>query len=316
MELDKTRLMREIIALRVGAAARDPALLEQLGPQLRRLCEITDQDPPRQIVLKLRSTIERVLSDRLELRIILLAVLGLHPEAPYDAPPMRLRWAAGKLHLGCERTAYRRANEAIRVFAHLAAATAQASPETAWPGFTLKSFRGEITLIGDRPKFIQRREIVVTAEELPTIPGAFAILEPPPGYEPTTFDITVTIGGTRWYDIRRRGCKVEYWVKPWRTLRHGETHVFEVEFSLPDGRLVAPHNILTPLTTAHASEMVVTFDPTHLPAKVWRVNGVMRVDVDHCPSDNPDRLDPSGRIRAAFPRMQQGWSYGIAWSWA
>lgn len=314
MELDPTTVVRDIEALRVGLAARDSALLDRLGVQLRKVCGITDQDSPPQIVAKLGKTIERVLGDHRELRITLLAVLGLHPEARQANPRMRLEWAADKLHIGCLRTAYRRATEAISLFAHQAVATALESSEAIHPGFILKSFWSNTSFTRDRPRFIQRREITVTADVLPVVPCAFAFLDPPAGYEPR-FDIKVTLGGTRWYDIRRRGCKVEYWVKPWHLLRRGETYVFEVDYSLPDGLLMAPHSILTPLTGANRLEMLLTFDPTHLPARVWRVNRVTRPEVDLCPSDNADRLDPSGRFHATFSSLQQGWCYGAAWSW-
>lgn len=314
MEFDEAALIGEIESLRAGAAARDPSLLDRLGPQLRQVCGISDQDPPRQKAAKLRGTIEVMLDDRPALRIPLLAILGLHPEAQQETPGKRLDSVTGEIHVG-QRTAYRRAEEATAVFARLATAEAQASSIAAQLGFTLISFGGEIVFTEDRPKFLERRRILVTAEKLPAIPCAFAILEPPPGHAAPSLEIEVTHGGIKCCDIQRLGGAVKYLVKLWRPLRRGETFEFTVEFSLPDGRLMAPYYVLTPLTAVRAADMSVIFDPTHLPTKVRRVNGVLPTEVDHWPPDNPDRLDPSGRIDATYPMMQQGWSYGIAWSW-
>jgi hypothetical protein len=314
VQLDKSTLVDEIMALWKGPAARDPSRLEQLGPQLRHACGITDQDTPRQMGPKLRGAIEQMLDDRPELKISLLARLGLHPGALHKTPGRRLDWAASQIGYSA-RTTGRRAETARDAFAQLAAATANVSPMAAHPGFILRSFRGDLILTGDRPRFVERREITVTVEELPAIPAAFAILLPAPGYEPT-FDIAVTSGGTECYDIQRRMRAVRYLVRPYRPLMRGETHGFEVELSLPDWCLLASHYVLAPRTKIHSSDVSVVFNPIHLPDSVWRVNGALPGEVDHCPPDGPDQLDPSGRLCASFRSIEQGCHYGIAWSWA
>jgi hypothetical protein len=313
VEFDEAALIDEIESLRVGAAARDPSLLEQLGPQLRQACRITEQDPPRRKAAKLRGTIELLLDDRPALRIPLLAILGLHPKAQQETPGKRLDSVIGEIHVGL-RTAYRRADEAISVFAHLAAADARAASMAAQLGFTLISFRGTLVFTGDQPSFVEQRRIRVTTEELTAIPGAFAIREPPPGQEPS-LAIEVTSGGIRCDEIQFLGSAVKYLVKLWRPLVRGETFEYTVKFSFQDGRLMAPFYVLSPLTVVGTADMSATFDPNHLPARVRRVNGVLPTEVEHWPPDNPDRLDPSGRIDAAFLTMQQGWCYGLAWSW-
>lgn len=314
MEFDEAALIGEIESLRVGAAARDPSLLAQLGPQLRQICGITEQDPPRWKAAKLRSSIDLLLDDRPALRIPLLAILGLHEKAENETPGKRLDSILGEMRVG-KRTAYRRVDQAIEVFAHLAATNARASSMAAQLGFTLISFHSEVVFTGDRPSLVERRQILVTAEELTAIPGAFAIRDPSPEDRPS-IEIEVIGGGViRCDDVQFLSSAVKYLVKLWRPLRRGDTFEFTVKFSLPDGKLMAPFYVLCPLTVVRSADMSVTFDPAHLPTRVRRVNGVLPTEVEHWPADNPDRLDPSGRIDAAFLLLQQGWCYGIAWSW-
>jgi hypothetical protein len=309
VEFDDRALRKELQALCKGSAARKST--PRLGPQLRRVCGITDRHQVGQIRQLLQETVQRLLDESAE-QTTLFAAFALLPELKADTLGGRLRKLAKDLHVSV-RTLERHRELAIDAFVAAAAAEARTTAQAGDVGYVVDDFDGTLDLTGGLAKFIERRKIRMTQRS--DVVNCLCRPPKPEGTEGLGVKIVLVSGGVGIKSIHRAGGgTVGYSVQLPRTLERGEVHEFEVAKELPLGHPVDPHYVIKPMTPFEACSIGVVFDPGAQPARVWRVDGTPPMEVDVPPPDNELLvIDPSGRVRVSFRVIAQGRAYGIAW---
>lgn len=200
MEISAEALREELKTLRKGRGVHTPRIDEQIGPQLRAVCEIDPTDGPGVIRDKLISrlgALAKSLPDDYALAVT--AALGIHPDAQDPFLNLRIEWVARRIQRD-DRTARRRVDDAINRLAEAAARKA-AAPTAAvaevkrdlW--YTEESTVG-LRLDGTEPLMIERRLMVAESDDIRQLELGVTIPRGEDGrmaYEP---NIEVLYGGT------------------------------------------------------------------------------------------------------------------------
>lgn len=114
MSTDETsRLRDELARLRRGRGLDATDITTRVGPRLRQLCGIAEDDTPvavrRKLIMRIDDSSRFLPAD---LRLVVLAALGLHPEASGEFLDRRITWLAHRLHRD-SRTVRRRVDQAF-----------------------------------------------------------------------------------------------------------------------------------------------------------------------------------------------------------
>jgi hypothetical protein len=313
--IDAAALRAELKRLRRGYALRHPDLTDRLGPQARAAFGIEAGDPVPVVRRKAFACVSRILASDIALMTAALAALALHPEADQKRLTDRETWLAGRLHCDA-RTARRRVSQALDRFVdrlleaeHAASLPAPASDD----GFVVRTLWSTLRLDTARPQLHEKREIVVTGDRLETVAGSMTVPRPDGG-PANELSVRVDAGGELSGVRPVSGEHFEFTILLPRVLRHGETHVYELTFAIPDGQPMRPHYVFQPLVHCERFELAVHFRPTAIPREVWLINGVAPRLLDAGPAV-PARLQPSaqGTVRQSFSGLRQGLAYGVGW---
>jgi hypothetical protein len=314
MDVDAEALKEEVRLLCRRLAARNPSLWLRVGPQLRRISGITEQDTPGQIRSKLAKAIERSMADHTEEMETLQTALGLHPLAAQYALDRRLDSLAKRRHLAL-RTMHRRLDEAIDLFVRTAQAAARDSSAAGDLGYIVDNFDSTFAVVGERARIVERRKIRSTREDLRVVRCLLGVPRPPQGEDEPGFTVELVHGGLHCI-VHREGGAVACDIELREPLDEGQMHEFEIAYEVPSS-LLGPFYVVQPATPFGTVSMVVRFDPRRVPTRVWQVEGAMPSDVEGrtCTADGPALApDPSAQVRATFHKVREGRCYGVAWT--
>lgn len=309
-------LDQELTAFCKGKGARGDSVVERMGSQLRSVCGISVLDKDGTARRKLWRWFDSMTREyAAERRTILSVRLGVHPEADYDTLGRRDGWLAERLHCG-KRTVQRRADEALKHLARDAAAVGRAAAAAAEVGYVVEALKVEVVFDGNQIKVIGYRKIRATRIRLDVICWRFGLPRSPLVLEQELdLDIKVVEGGRLLGYERHRGegdvivCRLE----PRKPIQKDETYEFKVVYVLPSEQPM-PHYVVQPATAFESFDLRVRFDPSQLPSRVWRVDGVGHREIDVCPSsERVLTLGPSGELEVSFHEFDRGGSYGLAW---
>lgn len=323
MKFDPSGMYLELKRLRQREGVRASSVRARIGPQLERLCGITDLDTEASVRGKLTRKIDYLIRDYAsERQLILRVTLGMHDDAPHAALDRRLEWLAPKLSL-TKRTLQRRVEGELKLLVTDAVADARESMAAADLGYAIEELDTKIKFVGDRPTVVRRLRIRAVDECLETIHCGFGVPQPPPGQakEPE-FDIVVrgaAVRAGRIHDSRRErrpaGDVIVYNIEPDPPIEKGERCEFEVEIKFPPGQPMEPHYVLQRKTVVEFLRVKVEFDPSHPPVHVWRVNRAQHREIDgYTPERQVVHLDSSCAVEGLFHDLSDG-SYGFAWEW-
>lgn len=317
MDISPELLAAELRYLLRRRAVHQPDLIRRIGPQLRQLSGIGDETRPVDARRRLRETVDSLLRDEgSETRLILLAALGLHPEAEQRTLQERQRWLARELRLH-ERTVRRRILEAVGTLARLAA---QDDPDDqltvdAW---RIRSVQAVLRLDGHGPELTEERNVLVTRDGIGEIVTRFSLPRPRPGargaHEVLT---TITHGGRLRREERLSDEHFRYVIELPRRYRRGETLRYGIRFTIPPDQAMVPHYALVPLLTVESLDLIIQFDRERLPQAVWRLDGVAPRMLDNPPTGPDDSLHPDrfGGLEVSFRELRQGFGYGACWQY-
>lgn len=311
-----TVVEQELNHLRRGRGALGTSVAQRIGPALREICGIVEQDDPsamgRKLTLRLTETATRLPED---LRIVAMVGLGLHPDADQRFLDDRLEWLAQRWKCG-ERTVVRRLNEAIHHLAQeLVREEQRGLPKADPDGWYVESFKALLRMDVDPPEALEDRIAVATVDGLTELATSISVPRHPDDKSEThQIDVELVYGG-----------RLELREQPYETyfrnvialpapLNIGEQHKYAMRVRLPGGQPMAPHYVHVPLRRSDHFELRIRFDPARLPRMVWRLTEVATAVIYE---DKPtsDILEPDcfGEIQCEFRNLRQGFGYGLRW---
>jgi hypothetical protein len=305
-------LVNELKVLRKGRGLYTSRIAERVGPAIRDVSGVADDDAPGTIRHKVTDWLER-LADELpaDLRIALLAAFAIGPEVRLPLYQDRVTWTATYLDRD-PRTVRRRIDEAIDHVAQLA--TAGPLPPragTAETGWHTAELRMMLVLDRVRPEAVEQRRIVSDQDDLTeldlAVTRAMASTDP-------ALEVDVFYGGT----LADRGMESSerraFALELPRSLARGESHDFAVHYRLSGEEAMRPHVVCVPKRPCTLFDLRVRFDRARPPARVWLLRGVFQRDIsDPVRRGDTPEVDEAGEIHLAFHDLTPGLAYGVRW---
>jgi hypothetical protein len=315
--VDSDKLAQELGQLRKGAAMRHPRLADRLGPQTKLVFEITDRDNVAIVRQKIDKRVRSLLTPHGdELLIAALAALALLDQASQPRLIDRQRWLATTRYFDV-RTARRRIDQAFALLVDAITET-ELRRTTSHPvedGWSVLRFGATWRLDTPGPQLHEVRTISVTADTLDTVVCRLSVPPAGAGTAPPDIQAEVRGGGELVSAKRLSASHFEFTLALPKQLRRGDTHEYDIVFTLPDGHPMRPHYIYNPLSACDEFDLTVHFDPAARPTRLWRLSGLpLRVVDDEGADDDLLPLPPDARVVLAFRQLRQGFAYGVKWS--
>jgi len=302
-------LAEEIKVVRRGPGLHHRTVADRVGPELRRVCDITERDTLSVVRTKLIDRLDRAANELPnELATAVRAALGIHPETERMLQLQeRIDWLAHELRRDV-RTARRRVDEAS---GRLAEVLVAGSAARRGPGWYVTDFYAAAMLDRPDPLTIERREIVADRDGLDEITLAFSLRDTG---SPTDLNLRVLYGGQLAEAEAASGSRMRIALRLPRPLRQDERHEYAVMITLPP-TLAMQHYAYTPSTRCDRFHLRVRFDPERAPKRIWRVADAFHRDLDERSLDG-EKLhpDPCGDLQTSFVDLLPGYGYGVQWA--
>jgi len=303
-------LHAELARLRKGRGVQSPDIAGLAGPALRGLCAIQDRDPAPVVRGKLAARL-RSLAGALppDLELAALAALGLHPDAQHALLSRRLLWLSERIGRD-ERTARRRADQAVARLAELAAHLA--SPDIA-DGWTVRNFTADVRFGATGYEVAENRVIVAAHDGLSRVVASLSLPPHGRGDSPEP-EVELVRGGVITATERSSASHFRYVIDLPAALREGEEHEYLLRIRVADARSVRPYYVFTPRRRCDRFDLTVRFPRDRPPHAVYPVDKAhIRVLDDGVPTGDPIPADRSGKVETRFSELVPGLCYGLRW---
>lgn len=307
-------LLAELKTLRRGRGVQTPRIDTQVGPALRALCGIADDDVPatirQKLIVKLTELIGELPRD---LGRIVATALGLDNNEQKFLQERISAVAAAEQREA--RTIRRRVDDG---FARLVEAALRPRPNgrpaRSGRGWHVERFTTILRLDTGTPEAFESRRIVAERDGLDRIEMTWS-LPKVPGATPGHDVLMEPYFGAVLVDKQRRTeSRFAFTLQLPQTLSIGDRHDFGMMMRLPPGQLMRSHYVFVPERLCEVFELRVRFDPKHLPSQIWRVTEVFHRDIDEQqPGEDVLVPDGVGEISVAFDDMIDGRGYGVQW---
>jgi hypothetical protein len=295
----------ELLEIPRGRGMQAEEVTERIGPGLRAACGVTAADSAALVRRKVgRRLIE--LCERLpvDLKVSVLAGLGLHPLANQQFLQDRMTWAARQINRDHPRAAARRMRVAFRILAEQLD-EAVASPAL-YDGWHTSSLRALLRMDVDPPQLVEDRVIVASAEHLDEISIRLSAAE--------SVQATALFGGEITRSEQIAPSHHMFALRLPRPLHAGERHEYSTRFTGVPRAVMPPFYVLTPLQPCERFTVRVRFGGD-VPKRIWRVNGIPARAIDNFePPDDMLEPDQFGEVSLEFAGLHQGLSYGMHWA--
>lgn len=312
-------LLAELIRLRRGFGLASVNLRGRLGPRLKGLCRIADEDGDRVIRTKVLAVIRRLdaaLSD--EDRMIVHTALGATREIQHRRLGDRVDIIAQRFVVA-ERTARRAVDRAFQRLAEEGAtlleqpaAETDDDPETGW---YVQHVDTIVRMDRELPEIIESRQISSVRPGLKTIAIRYSL---PPSDSDTSGEHALQVDisfGAKIVDVRLEGgTHYRYLLELPLALEPGQQHEYGIVLRPPSVGAMRTHYGLVPLVEIESFRLRVRFHPDRHPGAVWRFDRAAPRAIDGLPiSDARLSVDDVGEVAQEFDRLERGYGYGIAW---
>ena len=289
-------LVRELKSLRKGRGVHAGRIGDRIGPTLRVLCGVTEDDGPvtirEKLVARLTGLAEQLPED---MRLATVAAFGLTADVRMPLYRDRVVWAAPRIDRDV-RTVRRRVDEAIDQLAELVA-TIPLRPDRAWH---IAELHVVVTL--DRPQHEVLEQYRIVAD----YDGLYELDFTPPAFElQATPDVDVLYGGTLCVGNTARGCLS---LTPPEPLAKGDAHAFAVRYRFRRPQVLRSYVVCELEQPCELFDLRVRFTRHRLPRQVWTVREVTGPHGGH-----QQPVDRAGEIHQRFQRLLPGRSYGARW---
>ncbi|MEV4314238.1 hypothetical protein [Actinocrispum sp. NPDC049592] len=298
-------LVAELKILRRGRGVQAPGVDRQVGPNLRRLCDIGDVDGAGLVREKIRAWVTdliRPFPD--DLRLAVTTTFALNPVAQHKFHADRVAWLAQRADRDA-RTIRRRIDDALTRLAEAAVMPAHHA-EPGGEEWHLKRFSALLRLDGISPVCHEVREIVAQTDGVDEIPWSFSL----PG-SLGELDVEIVQGAVFSRIQRPSARRLLLRLQLPETLRAGQAHQFAMEVRVAPGQPMRPSFVFWPDRRCEQFDLVVRFAADQLPRAVWRVRDALQESQEI----GQDRLVPNsiGEVRARFTEPRPGRGHGIQW---
>lgn len=295
-------LVRELKSLRKGRGVFAARIGERVGPNLRVMCGITDDDLPATIRAKLVARLNE-LTDQLpqDMRLPTVAAFALSAEVRLPLYGDRLHWAAIRIDRD-PRTVRRRVDEAIDQLAELIAITPTA-PRHAWHTAELHVV---VALDRPQPEVLERYRIVADQDALHELD-----ITSPLAAARRYLEVDVFYGGR----LRDRGTMSD---RPGlalalpEPLARGEPHDFAVRFRLASPQALRSYVVHVPGRPCELFDLRLRFGRGWSPPHVWTLHDVRQSGGSY-PVGHQYAVDRAGEVHLKFRRLLPGLGYGAWW---
>ena len=312
------KLIAELKTLRKGRGVFVAQIGDRVGPALRALSGVADDANTAELRRRLGDRLERLASALPDdLRVAALVALGLHPDARLPFYQERIRWLAEYLQRD-ERTARRRADEAIEQLAEIAAAPG-APPNADLPNGADDWYVDELRcmMVLDRavPETFEYRKVTAIRDDVRELELSFT-LPRDPGVPNAPHDLVaeVVYGGTLVRLPRQSASRFSFALELPTPLKRYESAEFVLRYYLPPGQPMRPHYVLVARRRCDVFDLRVRFDRERPPRRVWQVAEAFHRDLDEGAARGQDlSLDAAGEIHLKFRNLRPALSYGAQW---
>jgi hypothetical protein len=312
------KLIAELKTLRKGRGVFVAQIGERVGPALRTLSGVPEGASTAELRRRLSERLENLASALPEdLRIAALVALGLHSEARLPFYQERIRWLAEYLQRD-ERTARRRADEAIDQLAEIAASpTAPPSAEytTGTEDWYLAELRCMVVLDRGVPESFEYRRVTAVRDDVTEVDLSFTLprdaADPNAPYAGVA---EVVYGGTLVRRPRESAGRFGFVLELPAPLKRYETAEFVVRYHLPPGQRMRPQCLVAPRRRCDVFDLRVRFDRDSPPRRVWQVSEAFHRDPDQGGVHGEAlALDAAGEIHLRFRNLKPALTYGAQW---
>ncbi|RAO16283.1 hypothetical protein MED15_03802 [Micromonospora noduli] len=312
------QLRQELLDLRRGPGLQSSPLHRRLGPRLADLCGVSPAEPESAVRAKVRATLLALSADLPgDLRRAVVLAYALDPVHDYLRLDRRTDQLARELSVQ-QRTARRRIDEAVARLVRAAVPEIPTDPTDAGPGWHLRAMNALLRLDTLTPELYEARS-VVAIRPIDELTVQFSLPRQPNDDAREHGVHADVLFGARIRELTRHnsGQYLRLTLALPRTLEPGERHDLCLHYRLPEGQPMREHYVFQPLAPCAHCTVRLRFPTGGGPATAWRLNGVPPRAVDER-TPGPDRLRPDavGEVTSAFDGLQQGYAYGIAWTFA
>jgi len=315
---ERGRIHRELVALRRGRGIRFLRIPEEVGPCLRQLSGITDQDGAQAIPLKLDRFLAGYL-DNLPADARAAVQIGLGLDSRVDQPSYVARTrSASYSHLEMsERTIRRRVDEGVDRLAELISehVTRGGTPPDRVATFPWRTLHLNVLLVLDLqiPEAFENRTIELGENGLKEIDLAVSVpsvnpRQPVNGGE--SLGVDVFRGGTL---VRRRyesSDRTGITLRLPRPMGAGDRHEVALRYRSSMG---IPHYGCTPRYPCESFDLHIRFGES-VPSEIFRIDEGFQEDARETESaGRAVRVDGAGEVHARFTDLKPGFFYGLRW---
>ncbi|RKT54077.1 hypothetical protein [Saccharothrix australiensis] len=317
MRSDAQALVDELKALRKGYGVQSGDLSARVGGMVRRVCRITDADPPPAQRAKVIATLTELVADLPDdLAGLAHAAFGLNGTADVRYEE-RLTRVADRVRRD-PRTIRRRVDDLLERLAEAALyRPAPPPPDAGSPDHPWHTAELTTAVLLDLPvvEVFEERRIVSHRERLTELDHSVTVSEPP-GAHGSVDPVAVGIDPVRGFLLGPAtpvsGNRLAFRIRLPRPLGRGEAHTFSFRLRVP--MKFAPHYVCTPRRPCDRFTLSVRFGVGRAPARIWRLDGEFPLELnDPVVPRAPLSADAAGEATATFTDLRPNLSYGIGW---
>lgn len=313
MSIGPSELANELKTLRKGRGLQAPRLADQVGPMLRALCGIGENESAASIREKLTKQL-RILASGLpeDLRHVVTTALALQSDVQHQFLRERVQSLAEQQRRDV-RTIRRRMDEGFELLAEIAARPVEDQPHGTARGWYVEHFEAILRLDKGSPVSYERRRIVSEVDGLD-------MLHPTHTQPKDRSDTDQNLNseahfGVKWLGQHKKTkSRFAFDLALPAPLGIGQKHEYGVILRVPPDQPMVPHYVHFPERRCDEFELRIRFDLDRLPKQIWRVEEVFHRDIDdNEPTQDLLTIDGVGEVHLSFRNLLPGHGYGAQW---
>lgn len=313
MSIGPIELASELKTLRKGRGLQAPRLADQVGPMLRQLCGVGENESAASIREKLTKHL-RILANGLpeDLRLVVTTALALQPDSRQQFLRERVQSLAEQQRRDV-RTIRRRMDEGFELLAEIAARPPADQPRGTVLGWYNERFEAILRLDKDTPECFERRRIVAELEGLETVQQSITMPRNGPDTDDHDLYCEPLFGVTLVGRHRKPGNRFAFDLALPRTLSIGQKHEYSLLLRVPSSQQMRTHYVVFPDRRLDEFELRIRFGLGREPAAIWRVEEVFHRELDEQQPRPMLKVDRVGEVNLLFRNLLPGHGYGAQW---
>lgn len=317
MNVSAADLVGELKLLRRGRGIAVVQLGERLGPALRAVCHVAEDDDNAETRRKVTECLDGwTASLPQDLSTAVLAAFALHEQARDPFYQDRVRWIARALDRD-DRTARRRIDEGIEQIAEIAAASILESgqAETGSPSRSWRTEEWRVALALDQPvpEFFEFRRIVAEADDITELDLAMTMTSSvKEGESLRDEDLKVDVfhGGRLTSRVMESSARVGLALQLPFPLHRRAKHEIALRCRAD---FTHPYFVCLPKHPVDLFDLHVRF-PQPVPSEIVQLEKVFQEDTrDKATRGVLLTPDASGEVHVHFRNLAPGFAYGVRW---